>query len=85
MIQKIVVVNPPYFIGIIWKVVKFLLKEKQQKLLYFNKGTSLFDFVDRDVVPVAYGGNRKVIKSVPREECKKSCHSMAQCNWTLTH
>uniref|UniRef100_A0A914E7D2 CRAL-TRIO domain-containing protein n=1 Tax=Acrobeloides nanus TaxID=290746 RepID=A0A914E7D2_9BILA len=59
MIQKIVVVNPPYFIGIIWKVVKFLLKEKQQKLLYFNKGTSLFDFVDRDVVPVAYGGNRK--------------------------
>lgn len=60
MIQRIVVVNPPYFIGIIWKVVKFLLKEKQQKILYFNKGTSLFELVDRDVVPVAFGGNRKV-------------------------
>uniref|UniRef100_A0A914VGD9 CRAL-TRIO domain-containing protein n=1 Tax=Plectus sambesii TaxID=2011161 RepID=A0A914VGD9_9BILA len=60
MIRRIVVVNPPYFVGMIWTVIRFLLNEHAQKLLFFaHKKDGIFEVLDPQVTPVAFGGQLK--------------------------
>ncbi|TMS36491.1 hypothetical protein L596_003641 [Steinernema carpocapsae] len=69
MIKHIVVVNSPFFLGVIWKVAKFLLKEKQQKLIHFNRNDSMKSIIHDDVTPVAFGGKRMDLGYSPRTDC----------------
>ncbi|KAK0396881.1 hypothetical protein QR680_001897 [Steinernema hermaphroditum] len=69
MIQHIVVVNSPFFLGVIWKVAKFLLKEKQQKLIHFNRNDSIKEILHEDVIPVAFGGKRMDLEYTERTDC----------------
>ncbi len=61
MMQRIVIANPPYFLGLIWTVIRHLLNEQAQKLLFFaHKKDAIFSVIDRRLVPVAFGGDFKV-------------------------
>jgi hypothetical protein len=61
MIQRIVVVNPPFLLHVIWPIVRFLLNESARKLLHFaQRKDSIFTVLDANVVPVAFGGQLKV-------------------------
>jgi hypothetical protein len=57
VVQRLVIVNAPYWFETVWRMVSNVLPESvQQKIAIFHGIDGLLDFVDKDQLPVEYGG-----------------------------
>ncbi len=57
MVQKIVLVNPPRFLGALWSIVRLFLDEHNCKLIEVaNSHADIRKHLDPALIPVAYGG-----------------------------
>ena len=57
---KLIIINPPALINIMWQISKWILDARtQNRLVFLRNGEDLLQHLEPQVIPVDYGGTRR--------------------------